>query len=43
MARRATESIPLTPETKQLLKEAKPHGVTFDHWVRNDPRLGGSD
>lgn len=41
MAREATKTIPLTPETKRLLKESKPEGVTFDHWVRNDPRLQG--
>ena len=34
MARRATETIPLTPETKQLIKERKKDGKTYDLWVR---------
>jgi len=35
MARQATATIPLTPETKQLIKERKPDGVTYDYWLRN--------
>lgn len=30
----ATETIPLTPETKQLIKERKKDGKTYDLWVR---------
>jgi hypothetical protein len=38
MAREATETIPLKPETKQLIKERKKDGKTFDLWVRE--RMG---
>jgi hypothetical protein len=41
MGRNTTERIALTPETKDLLDEQKPVGVTYDHWIRNDPRLSG--
>jgi len=34
MGRNATETIPLTPETKQLIKENKPDGWTYDYWAR---------
>jgi hypothetical protein len=34
MARNATETIPLTPETKQLIQERKKDGKTYDLWVR---------
>lgn len=34
MAREATETIPLKPDTKQLLREDKRDGETFDLWVR---------
>lgn len=34
MGRQATDSIPLKPETKELVKEDKPDGWTFDYWVR---------
>lgn len=34
MPRRATETIPLTPETKRVLKDEKPDGKTYDLWVR---------
>ena len=33
------KNVPILPETKQLLDEQKPDGVTFDHWIRTDPRL----
>jgi len=36
MARKATETIPLRPETKDLIKERKPDGETFDLWVRRE-------
>lgn len=41
MGRQATETIPLKPETKQLLKERKKEGKTFDLWVRE--QLGVDD
>lgn len=34
MGRKATAEICLRPETKQLVKERKPDGVTYDHYVR---------
>jgi len=34
MARQATETLPLKPETKQLVDEDKPDGWTYDYWVR---------
>jgi len=40
MGRQATETIPLTPETKKLLKEQKADGVTFDYWVREQLGAG---
>ena len=36
MPRRATETIPLTPETKELVKERKRDGETFDLWIRRE-------
>jgi hypothetical protein len=39
--RKATAVIPLTPETKRLLEESKPDGVTYDRWVRK--QLGAVD
>lgn len=41
MGREATKTIPVTPETKQLLKEEKSDGVTYDYWVRK--QLGATD
>jgi len=32
---------PIKPETKDLIDEVKPDGVSYDHWIRNDPRLPG--
>jgi len=37
----ATERIPVTPTTKELVKEIKDSGTTFDKWVRDDPRMPG--
>lgn len=34
MGREATKTIPLKPETKELLRERKKDGETFDLWVR---------
>lgn len=34
MARKATKCIPVRPDTKNLVDEQKPEGVTFDHWIR---------
>ena len=34
MARQATETIPLRPETKKVINERKPEGWTYDHWAR---------
>jgi hypothetical protein len=34
MGRKATATIPLKPETKQLVDEEKPEGVTYDYWIR---------
>jgi len=28
-------------ETKDLIDDVKPDGVSYDHWFRNDPRLPG--
>jgi hypothetical protein len=39
MAERADQRLPLKPKTKQLIDEEKPDGVTYDHWLRGDPRL----
>lgn len=36
---KATERVALRPETKRLLDERKPEGVTYDHWIRTDPRM----
>lgn len=36
MGRKATKTIPLKPDTKQLVKERKPDGVTYDRWVRRE-------
>jgi hypothetical protein len=44
MARQATETIPLRPETKKMIQEQKPDGWTYDYWARvkmgmaDDPR-----
>lgn len=35
MARQATATLPLKPETKQLIDERKPDGVTYDYWLRS--------
>lgn len=40
MPRQATERVPIRPETKQLLDERKPDGVTYDRYLR---RLMGVD
>ena len=34
MARKATKTIPVRPDTKKLLDECKPEGVTYDHFQR---------
>jgi len=34
MVREATETIPLKPETKQLVQEHKKDGKTYDLWMR---------
>jgi len=34
MARQATETIPLKPETKDLINERKKDGKTYDLWIR---------
>lgn len=34
MAREATAELCIKPETKELCLEAKPDGVTWDHWIR---------
>lgn len=34
MAREATAELYVKPETKQLVKEAKNDGETYDLWVR---------
>jgi len=34
MAREATETIPIKPETKQLIQERKKDGKTYDLWMR---------
>lgn len=36
MGRSATEEIYCTPETKQLIKERKPDGETYDRWLRRE-------
>lgn len=30
---------PISPETKELIDDVKPDGVSYDYWFRNDPRL----
>jgi len=42
MAREATAEICLRPETKELAKEDKPEGWTWDYWVRREA-LGVED
>lgn len=37
----ADKRLPVHEETKQLLEEHKPDGMTWDLWVRRDPRIGG--
>jgi hypothetical protein len=32
----ATKRLPVTPETKDLIDEEKPDGVTYDHWIRRE-------
>lgn len=39
--RKATARIPVTSETKELLDEQKPDGVTYDYWVRR--QLGAAE
>lgn len=34
MGREATETIPLKPKTKNLIREDKRDGETFDLWLR---------
>lgn len=34
MPREVTARIPCKPETKRLIDERKPDGVTFDYWLR---------
>jgi hypothetical protein len=41
MARQATETLHVTPETKRLVLERKPDGMTQDLWVRK--QLGVAD
>lgn len=36
MAREATSELCIKPKTKELCKEAKPDGVTWDHWIREN-------
>jgi hypothetical protein len=36
MPRQATAELCIRPETKELCKEAKPDGVTWDRWVRKE-------
>jgi hypothetical protein len=43
MGRKATDALPIRPETKRLVDEVKPEGVTYDHWVKQDPRLPDGD
>lgn len=41
MAREVTSSIPVRPETKEMVRDAIPKGMEYDLWVRQDPRLQG--
>jgi len=34
MGRKATKNLPIRPETKRLVDEQKPEGITYDHWIR---------
>lgn len=36
MGRRATAELCVTPETKELAKERKPDGMTWDLWIRQE-------
>lgn len=31
---RATDRLPVKPETRELIKEQKPDGVTYDYYIR---------
>jgi len=35
MGREATKTLPVKPETKKLVDEQKPDGVTYDYWIRD--------
>lgn len=37
----ADERLPLTESTKRRIDAVKDDGVTYDYWLRQDPRLGG--
>lgn len=39
MAREATATIPLKPETKQLIQKRKKDGKTYDLWMREQMNL----
>lgn len=34
MGREVTDQIPVKPDTKELVKERKADGVTYDHYLR---------
>lgn len=36
MPRQATAELCIKPETKELVKEQKPDGETYDRWVRRE-------
>jgi len=35
MGRNTTKTVALTPETKNLIDDRKPEGVTYDYFVRH--------
>jgi len=37
----AIKRIPVKPTTKELVEEVKGDGITFDKWLRDDPRMPG--
>lgn len=36
MTERADKRLPIKPETKRLIDEEKPDGITYDLWIRQN-------
>jgi len=41
MGRKATDAVPCRPDTKELIRERKPDGWTYDYWLRR--QMGVAD